>query len=91
MQRIRVRNTQDRFLRANAINSRRIKMLNHPVRVRVLRILERLVDEFQGPDIFERGAIVVDLLSYPFVELVCSFGVVVALVELRWVYVLHTS
>lgn len=88
MQRIRTRDTQVCFFRSYAINSGRIEMLDHPVCVIILRVLERLVDKFQGTDIFECRAFVVDLLEYPFVELVCAFGIFITLVKLRWVYVL---
>ena len=67
---------------ANPVDGGRVKVLNHPVRVAILCILQRLIDKFEGTDSVERIA-ALDLFDHPLIELVRALSVTVILIKLR--------
>lgn len=82
MQRIICGDAQRLLFGANPVDGGRIKVLNHPIRVSILGVLQRFVDKLEGTDSVERIA-ALDLFDDPLIELVRALSVTVILIELR--------
>ena len=82
MQRIICGDAQRFLFGANPVDGGWIKVLNHPVCVSILGVLQRLIDKLEGTNSVERIA-ALDLFDHPLIELVRTLGVPVILIELR--------
>jgi hypothetical protein len=71
---ITIGNAQRCFLLLDTIDGRRIEGIDEPGCFGILCVLQRLIDELDGANVPEVIA-AVNVLDYPFVELVCALRV----------------